>query len=460
MNKLNKLGHLRAVWDDIVTSLWFVPGIMMIGAVPLSILGFWTDWRLGSRDPDEMPWWIYVAKSDAARELVSTLLSSMITMTSLVFSITMVVLTLAANQFGPRLVRSFMSSTMTQMVLGTFMMTIFYCLLVLASIGRRSSDAPVPYSGISLAIFLMAASLVLLVVFIHTLARSIVAETVIDRVGSEFDDGVDRLAPASQDAQTPPEDQLPNNFEALSAYFGSAEAGYVQAIGFARLIQVAEEADVVIGLYFRAGDYVAEGGRTVAVYPASRCNAELINRVHHTITTGIDRTPVQDIEFALRHLVEIAVRALSPGINDPYTAVAVLHRLSASLSRSMGKALPEGLFRSDGGAVRIICPQPTYAGLINGAFDQIRQNGADKPLVVIHLLEAMVRIAEHTILPAQLEALREQLGAVIEATERRIASPSDQADVRQRSEKVRRALERASERILQETADAQRRQGC
>jgi uncharacterized membrane protein len=306
----------------------------------------------------------------------------------------------------------------------------------------------------------MAASLVLLVVFIHTLARSIMSETVIDRVGRELDDGISQLEPAAEDAQPSPDAQLPTDFEAESAYFGPAQAGYVLAIGFARLVEIAEEADVVVGLHFHAGDYVAGGGQSIAVYPASRCDAELAGRIHRTITTGIGRTPVQDLEFSMRHLVEIAVRALSPGINDPYTAVAALHRLSASLSRLMAKALPEGVFRDARGSVRVFCPQPTYASLIHAAFDQIRQNGASTPLIVIHLLEAMIRVSEHARLQTQVEALRDQYRAVVEAAGRGIASPSDQEDVKRRFERLRRALERASKRIARATADAGREHAC
>jgi uncharacterized membrane protein len=155
---------------------------------------------------------------------------------------------------------------------------------------------------------------------------------------------------------------------------------------------------------------------------------------------------VQDPEFSIRHLVEIGVRALSPGVNDPYTAVAVVHRLSASLSHLMGRALPPGVFRDKSGMVRVVCQRPSYASLTEAALDQIRQNGADKPLVVIHLLEAIARIAEHVSLPSQVEVLLKQLRIIEEDAGREIANGSDRADVKARVGKAREIVEGARAR--------------
>jgi uncharacterized membrane protein len=445
MRRLRPSSRLRTAWDNIRTSFWFVPSIMMVAAIGLAAFGFWLDFRFTGRAAQSVPWWVYVSAPDDARNVLSTLLSSMITMTSLVFSITMVVLSLAANQFGPRLIRNFMASPETQTVLGTFVMTILYCLIVLATIGWRGSEGLFSFSTITIAIALMAVSVALLVLFIHTLARSIVSETVIEGVGRELDDILDELELLpSRLLQDDPEDALPENFEQRSACFGPAAPGYIQAIEFDRLVETGRSCGVLIGLRFRPGDYVAKGGRGIAICPGERDSPALREKILGAIVVGVHRTPVQDPEFPIRHLVEIGVRALSPGTNDPYTAVAVVHRLSASLSRLMGRALPRGVFRDGSGAVRVVCPRPSYASLTGAALDQIRQNGADKPLVVIHLLEALARIAEHVSFPSQVAVLAEQLRMIEEDAEREIASSSDQAAVKARVEETRRAVEGAA----------------
>lgn len=444
---MQKSSHLRTAWDSIRTSLWFVPSIMMVTAIGLVGLGFGLDVYFAGRGAQSVPWWVYVSNPDEARNVLSTLLSSMITMTSLVFSITMVVLSLAASQFGPRLIRNFMASPQTQIVLGTFVMTILYCLMVLAAIGWRGSEGMSAFSTITIAIVLMAVSVALLVLFIHTLARSIVSETVIERVGRELDEILDEIEPLpSRVLQDDPEHALPKDFERRSACFGPDISGYVQGIEFDQLVETGHSCGIVIALYFRPGDYLAKGGRGIGICPREHDSPALRETILGAIVMGAHRTPVQDPEFSIRHLVEIAVRALSPAVNDPYTAVAVVHRLSASLSHLMGRALPPGVFRDKSGVVRVVCPRPNYASLTEAAFDQIRQNGADKPLVVIHLLEALARIAEHVRLPSQTAVLTKQLRIIEEDAEREIASPSDRADVKVRIENVRQAIERAPER--------------
>jgi len=442
MEKLRVSSRLRTVWDGIRTSLWFVPSIMMAGAAVLAALGIWLDLNVFGADNQNLPWWIYVSEPGDARNVISTLLSSMITMASLVFSITMVVLSLAASQFGPRLIRNFMASPRTQIVLGTFVMVILYCLIVLSAVGWRGSEGEFSFSTVTIAIVLMGVSVALLVLFIHTLARSIVSETVIERVGCELDDLLKKLEPLGPEARkNDPEEALPDDFEQGAVRFGPEVAGYIQAVEFDALIEVGCSFGVVIGLYFQPGDFVAQNGRGIAIYPREKDSPELRRKILGAIAVGVHRTPVQDIEYPIRHLVEVAVRALSPGINDPYTAVSVVHRLSASLSQLMERTLPPAVLRDESRVARVVCPRPRYGTVIGAAFDQIRQNSTDKPLVVIHQIEALSRIGEHATLPCQFEALREQMSMLAEDAERNISNGSDRAAVKARAEKALHTLE-------------------
>ena len=428
---------LRVQWDAITTSFWFVPALMGLAATWMAAQIPSVDGAVG----EDAHWLVYVGVQRDARDIVGTLLASMITMTSLVFSITMVVLTLAASQFGPRLVRNFMASRRTQFVFGTYVMTITFCLLSFASIGWRKGDGPFAYLSVSVAISLTLLSVALLIVHIHSLARSIMSETIIGQVGRELDDGIAELAPLGDRPEDDPETMLPDDFEENAAHCGLLRAGYIQAIEFAEIVEIARNSNVLVGLYFRGGDYVIEGGNGIGIYPAERASAELRKAIAQTVTVGVHRTPAQDLEFSVRHLVEIAVRALSPGINDPYTTAAVINQLSASLARLMTRALPPGVFNDDEGAVRVICDRPTYASLLGAAFHQIRQNGGDKPLVLIHLLEAVERIAPHARTESQCEALRKELRHLCDTAEREVDDPADLAKVRERARAASRALD-------------------
>ena len=436
--------HLKRLWEAVETSLWFVPAVMAAAAAALAGIAAWGDRILGNRAAEDVLFLIYVSTPANARELVSTLLSSIITMASLVFSITVVVLTLAASQFGPRLIRSFMASRSTQVTLGVFVMTMVYCLLALVSLGWREGDRVFGYLTVTVAIGLALGCVGLLVFYIHSLARSIMSETVIEKVGRELDSLIEGLRDFGE-PEPDPRSLVPDDVDDRGAFLGPGGSGYVQAIEFESIAEAAAKADALVVLFFRAGDYVVEDGKGIAVYPAERASPELSAAIVGAVALGPHRTPVQDIEFSIRHLVEIAVRALSPGINDPYTAVSVVNRLSASLSRIMGRALPEAIFRDEGGALRVLAPRPSYATIISAAFDQIRQNGAEKPVVMIHMFEAVIRIAAHTRTADQRLALGELVEDLVEAAEEGIAHSSDIADVRRWAEKTRDALARAQD---------------
>ncbi|MDP1544032.1 MAG: DUF2254 family protein, partial [Polycyclovorans sp.] len=216
---------------------------------------------------------------------------------------------------------------------------------------------------------------------------------------------------------------------------------------FAELVSIAQEANVLVVLSFRAGDYLTAQGHQIGLYPAERAGPHFVKKVVQTFTIGAHRTPVQDLEFPIRHLVEIAARALSTGVNDPYTAAAVVDRLSASLSRLMTVGLPAGELRDAAGEVRVICERPTYASLVGAAFDQIRQSGEDKPMVLIHLAQAVARIADAVGVAEQSDVLRTQLKLIGETSERHVENAHDREAVSGRVKKAQEALKEAENRI-------------
>ncbi|QDA36924.1 DUF2254 domain-containing protein (plasmid) [Paracoccus liaowanqingii] len=429
---------VRAVWDSVRTSLWFLPSLMGGVAPILVIAAIAADTSLGQGGGDSFPRLVYVSQPDEARDFLATILTSMITMASLVFSITMVVLTLAASQFGPRLIRSFMGRLQTQFVLGAFVLTIIYCLLLLASLASQDEAASSAYLSVTIATVLTVISVALLVLYIHVLANSIISESLIEAVGQELDQGIAQLPPLGQ--ADDPEAALPEDFADRAAFHGTKRSGYVQAIDFERLTDLAKSHDVIVGLHLRAGNFAVQDGRCFGIYPEDRATEDLARRIAGTIRLGVHRTPAQDLEFSIRHLVEIAVRALSPGINDPYTAVAVIHRLSASWSQLLGKAVPPGVFRDEDGQPRVICPRPTYALLLNASFSQIRQNSTGVPLVIIQLLKSMHAISFCVRTSEQRTALREQVDAVLEDARRTIPNSEDLKDIEQHGRTARDAL--------------------
>ncbi|MFN7024247.1 MAG: DUF2254 domain-containing protein [Pseudorhizobium sp.] len=445
----------RVVLEKLRTSLWLVPGLMAIGAFALAAAANWADFLLSEADPAKMPIFLFTSPPNDAREVLATLLSSMVTMTSLVFSITMVVLSLAANQFGPRLIRSFMANSITQCVLGTFIMTSVYCLLELGAVGSTTDDRMHAFPSVSLAILLTLVSLIVLVIYLHFLARSIVSETIIKRLGMEIDDMLGELGDLPEELYAGADYTLLADLEHGAVFVGPQVDGFVQSIDMDALKKLGDDADVTIILSFRPGDYVIADGGGIAIQPGRHSTVDLPGRIDKAIVTGSRRTSTQDPEFVIRHLVEMAVRALSPGVNDPYTAVAVLAQLSAGLAHLMGRALPQGAITGRDGKVRVVVPQPTYASIVGAAFNQIRQNANGKPFVILHLIDAIHRITGHARNDEQLDILNEQLDAAEDAVG--MIGSYDRNALEARANAAREAIEQARARLADQASRNERR---
>jgi uncharacterized membrane protein len=422
---------LLTTWDYFRTSLWLVPILMMIASVGLAIILLRVDAGYGSEDQIRA-WWINSGDGEDARNLLSTLLSAIITMATLVFSITIVALTLAANSYGSRLIRIFRADLRTQVVLGAFAMTIVYCLIVLRSIHGKAPMAEVPHAAVTVGTALALTCVLALLAFIQGVARSMVADEVVRRVRRDSDKAVMALPELVPDLapEHAPAD-LPADFDQSATRIPLPREGYVQAVDYDRLAAWAEKHDAIIRLDFRAGDFVVNGDRRVLVYPPPSDAARARVEIDAFVVSGDVRTPVQDLEFAIRHLVEVALRALSPGINDPFTATVVIDRLRGILSRLMGRSLPSETLRDGSGRVRVYRQTTTYGGILDAAFHQIRQAGSSHPAVLIHLLEALARIGEHARLDEQRLALLRHAHLIRAAGQRDVPEPADQEDIEQ-----------------------------
>lgn len=420
------LNWLQASWDALRTSLLLVPGLMfLVGiATAAGMLGLEPGWGTGQSG---LGGWIGTGSGEDARALMSTLLSAIITMASMAFSVTVVALSLAANTYGPRLIRTFRANLRTQLVLGTFIMTIVYQLLVLRSLEGASAPDQVPQAAVALGTLLALVSVLALLAFIQGFATSIVADEVVRRVRKELETAVAKLPDLEPGA--PASEPLPPDFGDDAARIALPREGYVQSVRFDEILDWAVKHDAVVRLDFRPGDFVVDGDRKVLIHPRPEDLEGARREIGRFIVSGDDRTPTQDLEFAVRHLVEVAVRALSPGINDPFSAVAVIDRLRGGLSRLCAKQLPPPALLDPTGKVRLTRRVTTYAGTLDAAFHQIRQAGSAKPAILIHMLDSIAAIAEHAETDEQRSALARHASLVRAAGMRDVAEPEDREDV-------------------------------
>lgn len=424
------LNWLRATSDTVRTSLWLIPAAMFVFGAALSLIML----QVKPAPTD----WLSVGSGEDARNLLSTLLGAVIGMASIVFSITVVSLSLAANAYGPRLIRTFRSSRSTQLVIGTLMMTIVYLLLILRAVRGGWNPGEVPHAAVSVGTLLALLSVVALLAFIHGVATLMVADEVIRRVRKEFDAAIRKLPHPGQQ-HFPGE--LPRDFEERAAGIPLPREGYVQSVDYGEIVAWAERHDAVVRLDFRPGDFVVDGDHKVLVYPTPADLAQARTEIGRFIVSGQQRTPTQDLEFAARHLVEMAVRALSPGINDPFTALAVIDRLRGGLARLCQRELLANAVPGPSGKLRLWRDETSFGGAVDAAFRQIRQAGSAKPSVLVHMLKAIGALGEHVRTDEQREALEYQAQLILKASERDVDEPEDRKDVEREFGEALAALE-------------------
>lgn len=424
---------LGKIWESLHTSFWFVPSLMVLGAIFLAFATLTLDHQeydlIGT-----LPL-TYTRGPDGAREILSTVSGSMISVATTAFSIVIVALQLASGQFGPRLLRNFMRDTGNQIVLGTFISTFIYCLLVLRTINSQDNEEFVPHISVTCSIVLAAIGVAVLIYFLHHAATSIQAQHVIAQVGEDLDQTIDRLFPKKlgQSGSTDREIMaIPGDFEREAESIKSTVGGYIQGVDDEELMKLAMENDLLVRLNYRPGDFIVKGSDLVAVLPGKRANKKLAEKINGIFVVGNQRTPQQDVEFSVNQLVEIAVRALSPGINDPFTAIQCVDQLSAALCYLAQKNIPSSYRYDNNKNLRVIAESVSFADMVDAAFNQIRQYGQSSVGVTIRLLEAIARISECTHSKEQRAALLRQAQMIERGSHEAVSEELDKKDIQER----------------------------
>lgn len=410
--------------DALRSGYWFVPGVMAATAVLLSMVTVAIDRRFPTL-LEEVG--IGSGGVEGSRGLLETVAASMITVAGVSFSIAIVVMSLASSQFGPRLLRTFMRDRGNQLVLGVFVSTFLYCLLVMRTIRGEESGTPfVPHLSVSVSMLLTVTSLAFFIYFIHHAAQLIQVSHIIAAVGRDLAKVIDRVVPVEGPA--PAGDRT---VAALTPATGGRavradRAGYVQFIDHESLLKAAAERDLLVRLGVRAGSFVLPATRLAEVWSAADVDDGTEDAVRAAIVTGAERTEQQDIDFGFQQLEQIALRALSPAINDPFTAGICVDQLGVALCLLAERTEPARLTRDDTGRPRVIALEVTFAALLSSAFDDIRRSGRDIVYLLDRLLSTLARIAERAHRSADLAALREQVQMV------RIAAESGSQPVEER----------------------------
>ena len=395
---------MRQLWITLRSSFWFLPTLMLTGAGMLAAVMLEIDGSFAQPLTERYPR-ILEATPEGARSILSGIASSMINIAGVTFSITVVALSLASGQYTSRALRNFMRDRVNQVVLGVFVSVFVYCLIVLRNI-RQEEGAYVPSLSLLVGIALGITGIVFLVFFIHHVATSIQASTIISNIGKETLTVLDDLYPEEYEGTEEDPEECQKWIAAHQwTPIPGRETGYIQAVDQEGLITWADKKGCVLRSIVRIGEFVIEGKPILGIFgkAAEPGDVRLLNRY---FSVAPFRTIEQDPAFGIRQLVDISLKALSPGVNDTTTAVTCLHYMGAILERISSRKIPSDLCRR-GDEVRLVARGYSYRVFVDQALHQIRQEAKGNVAVHLALLDAI----EAAIRPCMSHEMRKALNS-------------------------------------------------
>lgn len=420
--------NAESLREELRTNLWFVPLLEVVGAVILFTIVYTAD-RAAFAGDFRLPSWTLSGSPDAARQILTTVAAAIITVVGVVFSIVIVALTLASTQFGPRMLRNFIRDPGTQVTLGTFVATFVFAILALGSIGQEGHGSFVPHIAITVTLALLVVDLAILIYFIHHIATQIQLPQVIAGVARDLSRAIEAQAGnAAASAASPSATRTLAELAAPGGAVSAPRSGYLQFIDRRTLVRIADRAGVVIQMRYRPGHFLVQGHPYALVWPADRAD-RVASELARSHVTGPYRTLVQDVSFGLDQLVEIGLRALSPAVNDTFTAMTCIDWIGDSLCKVTGNWQPTHVYCGAAGQVRVITAEPTYQRLVQRSFEKIRQAGRGMPAIMIRQLDALAKIMERTVTHAERQLLLDQAAMIERLASASVDEESDRADV-------------------------------
>ncbi len=437
------MNKLIQFWDDLRSSFWFMPSLMVGGSIALAVVLIETDSAGSDVWLSQWPR-LFGVGAEGARQMLSTLAGSMMTVMGITFSMTLLALTLVSSQYTSRILRNFMRSRITQFTLGVFAGTFAYCLIVLRTIrGSAGVEEFVPSLAVFFAFVMSLGGVGVLIYFIHHIASSIQASSIIASVARETNASIDRLLPKELD-QSPDKDEGRNPLESLDQRtwypVPAGESGYIESVDNAALMNLAQDSRTIVRMEHGIGAFVVQDTALVSLALTYPPDQKMIDALNAAYSIGRHRTVEQDPAFGIRQIVDMAIKALSPGVNDTSTAVMCVDYLTSILARLAGRQFPPA-YRYEEETLRVIAIVPSFEGLLVEAFDQIRASAEVNVAILARMLGALGTIGSLTIRRSHIQALDEQLQWVAEVVDRCIESSHDRARLERRLSKVHEMLE-------------------
>jgi uncharacterized membrane protein len=394
------------------------------------------------------PHWLAVGGPDDARALLGAIVGSVSTVLALIFSVVLLVMSIAMSQLGPRLLRRFVADRLWRVTVGAFVATFLQSLIALLLVRQEDGQVFVPQVTCLCSVAMIVLSFGLLIVYTHQVAVTIQANNVVADVVEDLERAirealpnrvVDVGEPAGQTVQAQDAAVVAARCETEGAVLSTPMAGYVQHVERRALVIAAARADVVVRLDVRAGQFVMPGSPIAHVLPAGRLST-IEKELLANVQIGRHRTLRQDLEFGIAQVVEIALRALSPAVNDTFTGLTCVDWLGQELRDLALLPRTDWAWRSRSGQIRLIEVPMTFPRMVKTAFDQLRQASTENPAVVIRMCRTLRRLGGSVREPTDRRALRDQVLALRETSSREALASSDREDIEQAAQLALLAL--------------------
>ncbi|MEL6183494.1 MAG: DUF2254 domain-containing protein [Myxococcota bacterium] len=398
-------------WEDLQQRIWVIPALAsiigVVGAMGLVTLDRESEAAL------RLPLVPIVQDAANARELMSTVAGTFIGAAASLFSITLVAMTLASQQYGPRLLGNFMSDRISQAVLATFIGGAAYCLVVLWAV-EDGATTFVPSSAVSVGMAWAFAGLGVMIYFLYHIAESMRLSRILSNITESMELAIELMYPSTIGSSSPVEgagEAYAFEFEREARPIYAKGSGYVQTVAGSQVLDLASERDLVITLQLRPGQFMSPGMEIARVYPSSaQLEDEIVDGIADSFLLGLERSPAQDIEFLFQKLCDIANKALSPAVNDPYTAIMSIDRMGLGIVQVLQEEPVDPVRYDDEGRVRVIARGATsLAVLLDTCFESVRHYAATDLKVLIRIIEVLGDLAPHLRTNEERELTRSQL---------------------------------------------------
>ncbi|MFM7063854.1 MAG: DUF2254 domain-containing protein [Actinomycetes bacterium] len=426
-------------------NLWAIPFVMALTTLVLFAVTRQLDRRWAASDagvPGFLPEWLVARSAADADVVLSAMLSALATSLSLVFSISVLTFSLASSQLGPRLIRRFMLDPVTQVTLGAFLSAIVMCALTLSLVTTDRSRSALPSVSYATAFVMGLGTFFLLIVYVHRVATTIQAPRVVSSVvrdlGRTMQAVNDYLPEVIRSSDAGGVAALRDRAVSDGALLVAERTGYFQAFDHPRVLDATEAHDAVVVLVHRVGQFLVAGQPLGYVLPPSQAD-QVRRALHEAVEIGDARTIEQDIEFALNQVVEIALRALSPAVNDTFTGRTCVDWLGDALRQVGQRPDPTGGLCGDRGEVRLVEPPLRFHRLLRNGFDAIRQSASANPAITLRMFDSLVLLVQ-TVESSHVAAVAEYAEVLRESATASSLAAQDATDVQERYERVLQAV--------------------